>query len=198
MNNKGCRRVWRKGNLPTLLVGMLIGAVTIKSSVDVHQKTKNRTNMWSKNPTLGHACMHAKSFQLCLTLCDPLDCSPLGSSLHEFFRQECWSGLSCPSPEDLPNPGIEPMSPVAPALQVDSLPLSCKTEPNNAICNYMDGPGDDYTKWSKSERQISHGVACMWNLKYDTNEHIYEQKQTHRHKEQACSCQGVEREGFGV
>ena len=34
-----------------------------------------------------------------------------------FSRQEYWSGLPFPSPEDLPNPGIEPTSP---ALQVDS------------------------------------------------------------------------------
>jgi len=26
----------------------------------------------------------------------------------EFFRQESWSGLPFPSPEDLPDPGIEP------------------------------------------------------------------------------------------
>ena len=38
-----------------------------------------------------------------------------------FPRQEYWSGLPIPSPEDLPNPGIEPGSP---ALQADSLPLS--------------------------------------------------------------------------
>ena len=37
----------------------------------------------------------------------------------EFSRQEYWSGLSFPSPEDLPNPGIEPG---APALQADALP----------------------------------------------------------------------------
>ena len=36
----------------------------------------------------------------------------------EFSRQEYWSGLPFPSPEDLPNPGIEPGSP---ALQVDAL-----------------------------------------------------------------------------
>ena len=35
-----------------------------------------------------------------------------------FSRQEYWSGLSCPPPEDLPNPGIEPRSPT---LQADSL-----------------------------------------------------------------------------
>ena len=36
-----------------------------------------------------------------------------------FSRQEYWSGLPVPSPEDLPDPGIEPRSPV---LQADSLP----------------------------------------------------------------------------
>ena len=41
-----------------------------------------------------------------------------------FSRQEYWSGLPCPSPGDLPDPGIEPVSPVAPALQADSLVLS--------------------------------------------------------------------------
>ena len=34
----------------------------------------------------------------------------------EFPRQECWSGLPIPSPPELPDPGIEPMSPVAPEL----------------------------------------------------------------------------------
>ena len=33
-----------------------------------------------------------------------------------FSSQECWSGLPCPPPGDLPNPGIKPMSLVSPAL----------------------------------------------------------------------------------
>ena len=41
-----------------------------------------------------------------------------------FLRQEYWSGLPFPSPGDLPNPGIKPLSPVPPALWVDSLWLS--------------------------------------------------------------------------
>ena len=36
----------------------------------------------------------------------------------DYPRQECWSGLPCPPPGDLPKPGIETGSP---ALQVDSL-----------------------------------------------------------------------------
>ena len=41
----------------------------------------------------------------------------------EFPRKEYWHGLPFPSPGYLPNPRIEPTSPVSPALQADSLPL---------------------------------------------------------------------------
>ena len=40
-----------------------------------------------------------------------------------FSRQEYCSGLPCPPPGDLPNPEIEPIATVVPALQADSLPL---------------------------------------------------------------------------
>ena len=51
-----------------------------------------------------------------------------------------------------------------------------KKESNNAICGNMGGPRDSHTKRSKSERkrQILYGITCMWNLKYDTDELIYE------------------------
>ena len=41
-----------------------------------------------------------------------------------FLRQEYWSGMPCPPPEDLPDPVIEPECVVSPAWQVGSLPLS--------------------------------------------------------------------------
>ena len=50
--------------------------------------------------------------------CDPMDCTPPGSSVQEFSSQEYWSGLPWPPPGDFPNPGIEPGSPT---LQADSL-----------------------------------------------------------------------------
>ena len=34
----------------------------------------------------------------------------------EFSRQEYWSGLPFPTPGDIPDPGIKPMSPLSPAL----------------------------------------------------------------------------------
>ena len=41
-----------------------------------------------------------------------------------FSRQEYWSRLPCPSPGDLPNPGIEPASLTSLALAGGSLPLA--------------------------------------------------------------------------
>ena len=46
-------------------------------------------------------------------------------------RQEYWFGLPCPPPGDLPNPEIKPTSPVAPALQEDSLSLSQMGSPGD-------------------------------------------------------------------
>ena len=48
-------------------------------------------------------------------------------------RQECWSGLPCPPPGNLPDPGIKPMSSVAPALQVDSLPADPSGLPKGSL-----------------------------------------------------------------
>ena len=53
---------------------------------------------------------------LCLILCDPMDCSPPGSSVLGFSRPEYWSGLPFPPPGDLPDPEIELRSPVSPEL----------------------------------------------------------------------------------
>ena len=66
--------------------------------------------------------------QSCLTLWDPMNCSPPGSSLHGILQAKYWSGLPFPSPEDLPNPGIESRSP---SFQVDSLPSEPTRKPKN-------------------------------------------------------------------
>ena len=70
----------------------------------------------------------SKVAQSCLTLCNPMDCSLLGSSVHGIFsRQGNWSGLPFPFPGDLLNPGIELRSP---ALQADALPSKPPGKPN--------------------------------------------------------------------
>ena len=37
--------MWRKGNLPTLLVGIYVGATTMENSMEVPQETKNRISI---------------------------------------------------------------------------------------------------------------------------------------------------------
>ena len=71
----------------------------------------------------------ATFLQSCLTLCDTMDCSPPGSSVHGFSRQESWSGLPFPAPGDPPDSGSEPTPPASPALQADSLRLSHRGSP---------------------------------------------------------------------
>ena len=56
-------------------------------------------------------------------LCNPKDCGPPVSSAHGISQAQYWSGMPCPPPGDLPDPGMELASPAAPALQVDTLPL---------------------------------------------------------------------------
>ena len=46
-----------------------------------------------------------------------------------FLMQEYWSGLLLPTPGDLPDPGIEPASPVPLALEADSLPAEPLEKP---------------------------------------------------------------------
>ena len=83
--------------------------------------------------------MHAKLFShvwLFATLWTVARQAPLSMG---FPRQEYWSGLPCPPPGDLPNPGTEPLSPAAPELQADSLPLSHRGSPYVYISMFSRG-----------------------------------------------------------
>ena len=76
-----------------------------------------------------------------------------------FPRQEYWSGLPCPPPGDLPDPGIEPASLVFPALQANSLPLSHLGEGNGNLLRYscLENPMDGRAWWA-----AVHGVTKSW------------------------------------
>ena len=53
-----------------------------------------------------HACLRAKSLQLCLTLCDLMDCSPPGSSVRGILQGRILEWVAISPPGDLPNSGI--------------------------------------------------------------------------------------------
>ena len=61
-------------------------------------------------------CVHAQSLQSCPVPCDPVDCSLPGSSVHGILQVRIPSGLLCPSSDNLPNLGIEPVSLMPSAL----------------------------------------------------------------------------------
>ena len=54
--------------------------------------------------------------QLYPTLCDPMDCSPPGSSVHGILQARILEWVPFPPPGDLPHPGSEPVSLVSPTL----------------------------------------------------------------------------------
>ena len=69
-------------------------------------------------------CACAQSLHSCLTLCDPRTVAHQAALSMGILQARYWSGLLCPLPEDLPDPGIQLAPPVSPALQAASLPLS--------------------------------------------------------------------------
>ena len=62
-------------------------------------------------------CVCTQSLQPCLTLGNPMDCSPPGSSVHGILQARMLEWVAMPSSRGLPYLGIEPVSP---ALQLDS------------------------------------------------------------------------------
>ena len=75
--------------------------------------------------------MRTQSLQSCPTLCDPMDCSPPGSSVHEILQARKLGQVAVSSPGDIPDPGIKLVSP---AMQADSLPLSHQGSPHASVC----------------------------------------------------------------
>jgi len=57
-----------------------------------------------------------KSLQSFPTLCDPVDSSLPGSSVHGILQARILEWVACPPPGDLPDPGIKPASLMSPAL----------------------------------------------------------------------------------
>ena len=82
-------------------------------------------------------------------------------------RQEYWSELPCPSPGDLPDPGIEPAPAASPTLQVDSLP----TEPPGKLISLILLIILFFFNWSKIALQCSASFCYLttWTSYLYTN-----------------------------
>ena len=87
--------------------------------------------------------------QSCLTLCDPVDCSPPGSSIHGIFQARVLEWVAISFSRDLPDPGIEPRSP---AFQADALPPE-PPEPYESVKSLQIGP----SSWRPLNQELTPG-----------------------------------------
>ena len=62
------------------------------------------------------ACMCAKSLRSCLTLCDPMNWNPPGSSVHGILQARILEWIRALLQGNLPNPVVNTVSPEAPIL----------------------------------------------------------------------------------
>ena len=96
---------------------------------------------------LGVACYHSAWKGVCVCecvcvcvccpfshgdCCNPMDCSPPGSSVHGILQARVLGWVAMPS-SFLSHPGIEPVSPAAPALQANFLALSNQGNPSRVL-----------------------------------------------------------------
>ena len=77
--------------------------------------------------------MCAKLLQSCPTLCDPMDCSLPGSSVHEDSPGRIQSGLPYPPLGDLPDPGIEPAGDVRDSFNPIKIDTGSKTSDDKSF-----------------------------------------------------------------
>ena len=87
--------------------------------------------LYTKDIKVSDACMHA-----CLVMSDsatPWTITHQVPLSMEFSRQEYWSGLPFPSPEDLPDPGVELTSPASPELARDTFTTVPPGKPHEII-----------------------------------------------------------------
>ena len=104
------------------------------------QQRRDAEGSWCVWDNLCHHSSKSESevTQSCLTLCNPTDYSPPGSSIHGIFQARVLQWVAFSSPGDLPDPGIEPRSP---SLQADALqseppgkpPFKTKTKQKNPL-----------------------------------------------------------------
>ena len=112
--------------------------------------------------------------QSCPTLCDSMDCSLPGSSVHGIHRARILEWLPCPSPGHLPNPGMEPGSPhcrqiLLTTWAIREALLLCSTVPLAVLCSPRGSGGLCNLLTANLVRRalmkLSESLKCApWNL----------------------------------
>ena len=80
-----------------------------------------------------------------------------------FSKQEYWSGLPCPPPGDLPDPGIEPMSLTSPALAGGFFTVGTTRSPASHVYTWIVHLGSSCFSFWKVK---SAGVETTWSFPF--------------------------------
>ena len=105
--------------------------------------------------------------QLCPTLCNPMDCSPPGSSVG-LSQQEYWRELPCPPPGELPDAEIELTSAVAPALAGKFFTTEPPWKPISTQCILINGSnygGSDRKKDECKKGKVVKNLKLLTSIK---------------------------------
>ena len=137
----------------SLIGGKLLYNVVL---VDAVGEGESRTNGESSINVYEH-CVRAKSLKFCLSLCDPMDCSPSDSSVCGNLQARTLGRLSCPLPGDLPDPGIKPTSLAILALPGGFLTTVPPGKPNPFL-QFLPGCGI-----LKAHRAPSSSASGLWH-----------------------------------
>ena len=92
-----------------------------------------------------------------------------------FFRREYRTGLPCPSPGDLPDPGIEPSSLSSPALAGGFFTTSTTWEANYSFHIYRLCPKSNFfsvslsAPWTKGSLKINKWILCGESLLFPSD-----------------------------
>ena len=145
--------MWRKGNPGTLLVGMYIGITTTGKSMEVPQKTKSGTTMWSSNSTPGYRSKENKNTNLKRYM-HPSVCSSIMYNCQDMEEPRC------PSKDKV----VRRLIP----LHTHTYTHEYYSAKKNFSKTQMDL--EDIVLSEIRERQILCVITYMWNLKNKTNE----------------------------
>ena len=107
--------------------------------------------------------MHAQSLQSCSVLCDPIDCSPPGSSVHGILQAKILEWVACPPPDGLSNPGIKYHKHTAAAAAAKPF-QSCPT-----LCDPIDGSPPGFpvpgTLQARTLEWVAISFSSAWKWK---------------------------------
>ena len=108
----------------------------------------HRFDPWLGNQDPACHAMHAKLLQWCPPLCNPVDCSPPGSSAHGVLQSRILEWVAMPSSRASSQPGDR----ICVSLQADSLPLSHRRKP----CMSRGATIKNKTKQNKNPTSLFH------------------------------------------